>query len=119
MNSANAPTLPTIMQDTPSTLGHLATLPNVLGAARLNNTDGSMEQTGPEAEALANVLGCFGQLAGLVGASFGLERLTEAHIGGRNVSIVCVCDDDSTTGVLMNSRARPAEIAARLRSGSH
>ena len=95
----------------------IARLPNVLGVVRLHETDGTMDQTGAEAEALGNILACFTQLATLVGGSFGLEGLEEAQMSGKTLGILCLPEGESTLGLVLHSRARTSEITARIRDG--
>ncbi len=77
-----------------------------------------MEHTGAEAEALGNVLACLLQLSTLVGDSFGLENLEEAHLSGKTLGIICLPGDASTLGLVVNSRARAAELVTRIRDGA-
>jgi len=99
------------------TIEQIARLPNVLGVVRIDDRDGSAEHTGAEAEALGNVLACLTQLSSLVGSSFGLDGLEEVHLTGKSLGILCLPEGDTTLGLVLNSRARPSELAARLRDG--
>ncbi len=106
------------MPEPTATLDQLARLPNVLGVVRLHEKDGRMEQTGAEAEALGNVLACFLQLSSLVGESFGLEGLEEAQMSGKSLGIICLPGQESTLGLVVNSRVRAAELVSRIREGA-
>lgn len=117
MKTANGGIRSTMSSSTHS-LEQIAQLPNVLGAVRVDDSGSIIDHTGPEAEALGNVLSCMQQLAGLVGASFGLEYLEEIRLSGKSLEILAIPEDADCLGVVLGPRARVNEISNRLRSSA-
>ncbi len=89
--------------------------PNVLGYVHCSETGDVLVQEGNEVDVLASVLVYFHQVAMLIGDSFGLEGFHEAHIQGKSLMVICLPHQGGTVGLLVNTRARVAEIVTQAR----
>jgi len=89
--------------------------PGVVGFVQLSETGEVLEQQGQEAEALANVLMYFQQMASLIGTSFGLEDFSEAQIQGNSFTVLTLPYQSGAVGVVLNSRTRLSETVKLLR----
>jgi hypothetical protein len=90
-------------------------LPGVISFVMCSEAGDIVEQEGSEAEVLSTVLIYFQQVAGLIGESFGLEELQEAHIQGKTLTVLCLPHQGGSVGVVLNSRTRVNEVTASVR----
>ena len=98
-----------------TTVQQIMQAPNVLGFVHCSADGEVLIRAGNEVEALATILGHFMRLARLVGGSFGLEDFHEARIQGKPLSVLCMPYEGGAVGVVLDSRARVAEVALTMR----
>lgn len=89
--------------------------PHVLGYVHCSEAGDVLVQEGNEVDVLANVLIYFQQVAGLIGESLGLEEFHEAHIQSKSLTVVSMPHQGGAIGVILNNRARVAEVVAQMR----
>ncbi|WOO39527.1 hypothetical protein [Rubellicoccus peritrichatus] len=82
----------------------------LIGYIECDQTGEILKSEGDDIEALGSVLIYFQQIADLIGESLGFEPMEEARIIGRSTTTVCLAKNDSTLGVIFNSRAKIEEI---------
>ncbi|PTD97276.1 roadblock/LC7 domain-containing protein [Pseudothauera lacus] len=89
--------------------------PNVLGYV-LCGADGQVvARDGRETDALTGVLVHFTRVAGQFGQRFGLDSFHEAQIHGKPLTVLCLPWQGGALGVVLDSRARLAEVALTVR----
>lgn len=91
-----------------------ARIPGVMGVVRCHENNDVIEQSNPEVAPFGNILMFFKQMASLLGESFGLEELAEAHIQGKEVSAVCLAKGEETFGFIVRPMSRAADVVAQV-----
>lgn len=88
-------------------------LPEFEGLIALVSTDdnGELVHTeGEDAEILGGVVAYLGEIASLLGNSFGLDEMEEAQLLGKNTSAVCVNRGDRYVGFLFEGKTKAKTI---------
>ncbi len=86
----------------------------VLGLIECDEAGNILHADGDDPEALGQVLVFVHQLADLIGESFGLDGLEEAHIIGKSMTAVCVPRGGSDLGVMFDSKADISQTLPQL-----
>lgn len=88
-------------------------LPECEGLIAVVSTDNSGEivhAEGDDAEILGGVIAYLGEIASLLGGSFGLDEMEEAQLLGKNTTAVCVNRGDGYAGLLFEGKTKAKTI---------
>ncbi|MCC5790557.1 MAG: hypothetical protein JJT75_13060 [Opitutales bacterium] len=82
----------------------------LLGAVICSENGSITDSTSDDLEVFGNILGYVGQLANMIGESFGLDEVQQVHLKSSQTVGVCVPQEGSTLGVLCKHSANVDKI---------
>ncbi|MCC5839330.1 MAG: hypothetical protein JJT96_04325 [Opitutales bacterium] len=85
-----------------------------IGAIECTDTGVTIQSSGEEVELLGQVLGYVTQIGNMIGESFGLDNLEEAHLIGSNTTAVCIPLEGNHLGVLCSNRAQIDSLISEI-----
>jgi hypothetical protein len=90
--------------------------PSVLGYVHCAQSGEVLARHGQQVDTLAMLLGHVMKLAQMLGRALGLDDLHETQLHGKPLTALCMPYRGGAVGVLLDSRARQAEVAQLLRN---
>lgn len=82
----------------------------LIAVVRCDDKGEIVQAEGEDAEILGGVVAFLGEMAMLLGNSFGLDEMEEGQLLGKNTTVVCVNQGDGYAGLLFEGKTKARQI---------
>ncbi len=90
--------------------------PDIKGWVAIRNDETQYVASDKNAEQLGDVLIYFNEISGLIGETFGLDKVDEIHIVCEELTAVCLPGVKETVGVIFDKDTRPNQFLAKYKT---